>query len=43
MQIGVPGDPELKALLSNEEGGELILDATWKSRLTVSTVSTLRS
>jgi hypothetical protein len=40
MQIGVPGDPGLKALLSNEEGGELILDATWKSRLTPSTVST---
>jgi LysM repeat protein len=41
MQIGVPGDPGLTALLSDVEGGDLILYGTWRKRLTVGTVRTL--
>lgn len=36
MQIGVTGDPGLRALLSGTEGGELILTPAWKGRLTFS-------
>lgn len=43
MQIGVPGDPGLKALLSDQEGGEIILPTFWKNRLTSGTVKTLPS
>lgn len=41
MQIGVPGDPGLRAFLSGTEGGELILPPIWQSRLTVGTVRTI--
>jgi hypothetical protein len=43
MQIGVAGDPGLAALLSGDEGGELILPKTWQNRLTAGTVRTLPS
>ncbi len=36
MQIGVPGDPGLAALLSNKEGGQLILPSSWQQKITVS-------
>ncbi|WP_313624518.1 LysM domain-containing protein [Achromobacter sp.] len=36
MRIGVPGDPGLSSLLSGNEGGNLILPAAWKGKLTVS-------
>lgn len=35
MQIGMAGDPGLKALLSGNEGGDLILPPAWKGRLTM--------
>ncbi|WP_310003150.1 hypothetical protein [Caballeronia sp. LZ043] len=38
VQIGVPGDPGLKSLLSAEEGGDLILPPLWRGRLTIATV-----
>lgn len=38
MQIGVPGDPGLTSLLSDKEGGDLILPPTLKGRLTMGTV-----
>lgn len=41
MQIGVPGDPGLTALLSGKEGGELILPLAWQSRLSAGTVRSL--
>ncbi|MGE9552014.1 LysM peptidoglycan-binding domain-containing protein [Erwinia amylovora] len=36
MQIGVAGDPGLESFLSGHEGGELIIPALWKGRLTSS-------
>lgn len=41
MQIGVSGDPGLRALLSGAEGGELILPPSWQWRLKVGTVRTI--
>lgn len=38
MQIGVTGDPGLKALLSGGEGGDLILPAALKGQLTMTSV-----
>jgi hypothetical protein len=38
MQIGVEGDPGLMALLSGNEGGNLILPLDWNERLTTSSV-----
>lgn len=38
MQIGVPGDPGLTSLLSEKEGGELIVLPAWKGRLTIASV-----
>ena len=35
MQIGNPGDPGLQALLSNKEGGELIIPSDIKHTLTI--------
>ncbi|XYJ12059.1 LysM peptidoglycan-binding domain-containing protein [Telluria sp. B2] len=43
MQIGVAGDPGLKALLSRTEGGELILPPTWQARLSFGSVTTIPS
>jgi hypothetical protein len=40
MQIGVPGDPGLASFLSGKEGGDLILPAGWKGKLTVASVRT---
>ncbi|MRV73388.1 peptidoglycan-binding protein [Duganella sp. FT92W] len=41
MQIGVAGDPGLAALLSGNEGGDLILPSTWKKRLTSGSARTI--
>ena len=41
MQIGVSGDPGLAALLSGDEGGDLILPPTWKKRLTSGSAKTI--
>lgn len=41
MQIGVPGDPGLVALLSEKEGGDLILPPSWQSRLSAGSVRSL--
>ncbi|MBR8131641.1 LysM peptidoglycan-binding domain-containing protein [Burkholderia ambifaria] len=41
MRIGVPGDPGLTSLLSDNEGGDLILPPAWKGRLTPSSARTL--
>lgn len=41
MQIGVAGDPGLKAFLSGEEGGELILPPLWRGRLTMDSARTM--
>jgi hypothetical protein len=38
MQIGVVGDPGLKALLSEREGGDLIVPPMWIGRLTIASV-----
>ena len=38
MQIGVPGDPGLASLLSDREGGDLILPPATKAMLTVGSV-----
>lgn len=35
MQIGNPGDPGLNALLSSNEGGELIIPPAWKNQLSI--------
>lgn len=43
MQIGVAGDPGLKALLSGTEGGELILPSAWQARLSFGSVTTIPS
>ncbi|MGE8690807.1 MAG: LysM peptidoglycan-binding domain-containing protein [Achromobacter sp.] len=43
MQIGNPGDPGLRALLTGNEGGELIIPAPWKSRLTLGSAVTVPS
>lgn len=43
MQIGNPGDPGLSALLTGDEGGELIIPPAWKSRLTIGTATTIPS
>ncbi|MFC3458776.1 LysM peptidoglycan-binding domain-containing protein [Massilia haematophila] len=43
MQIGVAGDPGLKALLSGTEGGELILPPSWQARLSFGSVTTIPS
>ncbi|QPF71993.1 LysM peptidoglycan-binding domain-containing protein [Roseateles sp. DAIF2] len=40
MQIGVEGDPGLSSLLSGKEGGELVLPAALKNRLTAGSVRT---
>ncbi|EEA03353.1 Peptidoglycan-binding LysM [Burkholderia sp. H160] len=34
IQIGNPGDPGLRALLTGNEGGDLIIPPMWKNRLT---------
>ena len=41
MQIGVPGDPGLGALLGGKEGGDLILPPDLKVTLTVATATTM--
>lgn len=41
MQIGVAGDPGLKAFLSGDEGGELILPPLWRGRLTMDSARTM--
>jgi len=43
MQIGVLNDPGLKAFLSGNEGGDLILPPAWKGQLTSETASTIPS
>jgi len=43
MQIGVPGDPGLRSLLSGNEGGDLIIPPSWKGRLTASSATTMPS
>lgn len=43
MQIGVTGDPGLSSLLSDCEGGELIVPPTWRARLTLSSVRSIPS
>ncbi|WP_341892485.1 LysM domain-containing protein [Variovorax sp. YR752] len=43
MQIGVVGDAGMDALLSGNEGGDLILPPIWKERLTVLSVRTVPS
>lgn len=40
MQIGNPGDPGLKALLSGREGGDLILPLAWQKQLSISSATT---
>lgn len=42
-QIGNPGDPGLSALLTGNEGGDLIIPSSWKSRLTIGTATTIPS
>jgi hypothetical protein len=41
MQIGVAGDPGLTSLLSNKEGGNLILPPTIRGRLTIASARTI--
>lgn len=41
MQIGVAGDPGMTSLLSDKEGGDLILPPAWKGRLTTGSVRTI--
>jgi hypothetical protein len=41
MQIGVAGDPGLKALLSGEEGSTEILPPIWKKKLTFTSARTI--
>lgn len=41
MQIGVAGDPGLTSFLSGKEGGDLILPAVWKGRLTMGSVRSI--
>jgi len=41
MQIGNPGDPGLKSLLTGNEGGDLIIPAEWKPSLTTSSATTI--
>jgi LysM repeat protein len=41
MQIGVPGDPGLRAFLEGNEGSDLILPAGWRERLTLSGVRSI--
>jgi hypothetical protein len=41
MQIGVPGDPGLGALLGGKEGGDLIISPDLKIKLTVATATTM--
>lgn len=43
IQIGNPGDPGLKALLGDQEGGDLILPSAMKSRLSPAAVMTIPS
>lgn len=43
LQIGVQGDPGLWSLLSGNEGGDLIIPPIWKSRLTMSSATTMPS
>lgn len=43
LQIGVQGDPGLRSLLSGNEGGDLIIPPIWKSRLTMSSATTMPS
>lgn len=43
MQIGVVGDAGMDALLSGNEGGDLILPPVWRERLTVLSVRTVLS
>jgi hypothetical protein len=39
IQIGNPGDPGLQALLTGNEGGELIIPPAWKSLMTEATAT----
>ncbi len=39
IQIGNPGDPGLRALLSDKEGGTLIIPDEYKDKLTIATVA----
>lgn len=41
IQIGNPGDPGLRSLLTGNEGGELIVPPSWKNRLTAGTAATI--
>ncbi|AJY12389.1 LysM peptidoglycan-binding domain-containing protein [Burkholderia dolosa] len=41
MQIGNPGDPGLRSLLAGNEGGDLIIPAAWKDRLTAGAATTM--
>lgn len=41
LQIGVMGDPGLKALLSDQEGGEMIIPSAWKDDLTEAKARTM--
>lgn len=41
IQIGNPGDPGLRSLLTGKEGGELIIPPNWKNRLTIGTATTI--
>jgi hypothetical protein len=41
MQIGVPGDPGLGALLSAKEGGQLILPPGWQEKITLATARSM--
>ncbi len=41
MQIGNPGDPGLRSLLSGKEGGDLIIPSAWKTRLSVGSATTI--
>jgi hypothetical protein len=41
MQIGVAGDPGLGALLSGDEGGDLIIPPVWQKQLTAGSARTI--
>ena len=41
LQIGVPGDPGLKAFLAGNEGGDLIVPKIFKDRLTTGSVQSI--